>query len=176
LIEFEAANFLLFTLYKMTQFFIKSNFSLMITTQFNILLADDDTDDCLFFKEALDELPLSTHLTTVYDGEQLMQQLTENMGELPHVIFLDINMPRKKGCQCLSEIKRDNKLKQLPIVVFSTSFDKETVNEMYENGAHYYLRKPNSFPKLKQVISQALTNIEKYNFLQPPKDNFVIVA
>jgi CheY-like chemotaxis protein len=148
----------------------------MATTQFNILLADDDTDDCLFFKEALDELSVSTHLTTVYDGVQLMQQLTENIGELPNVVFLDINMPRKKGCQCLFEIKRNDKLKQLPVVVFSTSFDKDTVNEMYENGAHYYLRKPNSFSKLKQVISQALTNIEKFNFSQPPKDSFVIVA
>jgi CheY-like chemotaxis protein len=148
----------------------------METAQFNILLADDDTDDCLFFKEALDELPVSTQLTTVYDGEQLMQQLTQNTGELPNVVFLDINMPRKKGCQCLSEIKRDNKLKLLPIVVFSTSFDREIVNQMYENGAHYYLRKPNSFSQLKQVISQALSNIEKFNFVQPPKENFIIAA
>ena len=148
----------------------------MPTTQFNIILADDDTDDCLFFKEALEELPESTHLTTVYDGEQLMEQLTQNIGELPNVVFMDINMPRKKGCQCLYEIKHDDKLKQLPVVVFSTSFDKETVTQMYDNGAHYYLRKPNSFSKLKQGISQALTNIEKYNFTQPPKDNFIIVA
>jgi CheY-like chemotaxis protein len=144
------------------------------TTQFKILLADDDTDDCLFFKEALEELPVSTHLTTVYDGVQLMQQLAENTSELPHVVFIDLNMPRKKGCECLSEIKRDAKLKALPVVIFSTSFDREMVNKMYENGAHYYLRKPSSFSKLKEVISIALTNVEKYCFTQPPKDSFII--
>ena len=148
----------------------------MLTTHFNILLADDDTDDCQFFKEALEELPLTTHLTTVYDGVQLMQQLTYNTVELPHVVFIDINMPRKKGCQCLYEIKNDDKLKQLPVVIVSTSFDKEVVNQMYDNGAHYYLRKPDDFYKLKQGIAQALTNIEKYKFAQPPKDNFIIVA
>lgn len=101
----------------------------MGTTHFNIILADDDTDDCLFFKEALEELPESTHLTTVYDGEQLMQQLNQNACELPYVVFMDINMPRKKGCQCLYEIKHDDILKHLPIVMFSTSFDREVVNQ-----------------------------------------------
>ena len=173
---FEQQAFYCLLFFYMTQFSNQFNFFTMTTAQFNILLADDDTDDCIFFKEALDELPLSTQLTTVYDGEQLMHLLTQNTGKLPNVVFLDINMPRKKGCQCLYEIKRDDKLKQLPVVVFSTSFDKETVNQMYENGAHYYLRKPNSFSKLKEVISQALTNIEKFNFSQPPKDNFIIVA
>ena len=161
-------------MYARHNFTSNSIFYAMTTTQFKILLADDDTDDCLFFKEALDELPVTTHLTTVYDGEQLMQQLTHNAEELPHVVFVDLNMPRKKGCQCLSEIKRDHKLKQLPVIIFSTSFDKETVNQMYENGAHYYLRKPTNFSKLKQVISQVLSNIEKFNFAQPPKSNFVI--
>ena len=64
--------------------------------QLNILLADDDTDDCIFFKEALDELLLPTHLITVHDGEQLMQLLTNETTELPDVLFLDLNMPRKK--------------------------------------------------------------------------------
>jgi CheY-like chemotaxis protein len=175
LIEFETAIFTVFILLWDTIFYYIQLF-FMEPAQFNILLADDDADDCLFFKEALEELPVSTQLTTVYDGEQLMQQLTQNTGELPNVVFLDINMPRKKGCQCLFEIKRDDKLKLLPVVIFSTSFDREMVNEMYENGAHYYLRKPNNFSKLKQVISQALSNIEKFNFAQPPKDNFIIVA
>jgi CheY-like chemotaxis protein len=148
----------------------------MRTTHFNIILADDDTDDCLFFKEALEELSESTHLTTVYDGEQLMEQLTQNSDKLPNVVFIDINMPRKKGSQCLYEIKQDDKLKQLPVVIVSTSFDREVVNQMYDNGAHYYLRKPNDFSKLKQGISKALTNIEKFRFAQPPKDNFIILA
>jgi len=69
----------------------------MNLNQLKILLADDDIDDCIFFKEALVELLLSKHLTTVNDGEQLMQLLTNETNVLPHVLFLDLNMPRKKA-------------------------------------------------------------------------------
>ena len=68
----------------------------------NLLLADDDIDDCSFFKEVLENLPISTHLTTVHDGEQLIQLLAKETIELPHVLFLDLNMPRKNGFECLS--------------------------------------------------------------------------
>jgi len=61
-----------------------------------ILLADDDIDDCFFFEKALEELQLSTHLTIVHDGQQLMNYLSENSKNLPDVLFLDLNMPRKK--------------------------------------------------------------------------------
>ena len=73
--------------------------------QMFILLADDDTDDCIFFKEALDELLLPTKLMTVHDGEQLMHLLANESTELPDVLFLDLNMPRKNGFECLEEIK-----------------------------------------------------------------------
>ena len=108
----------------------------------DILLADDDTDDCLFFKEAVEAMPISTHLTAVHDGEQLMQLLTSETGKLPHLLFLDINMPRKNGFECLSEIKQNKKLKDLPVVIFSTSFEQEVVNLLYDNGAQFFIRKP----------------------------------
>jgi len=73
--------------------------------QLNILLADDDIDDCIFFKEALEEFTIPSNLTTVNDGEQLMQILTDETNQLPNILFLDINMPRKNGFECLSEIK-----------------------------------------------------------------------
>ena len=68
----------------------------MNSKHLNLLLADDDTDDCIFFKAALEKLSLSTSLTTVHDGEQLMRLLLKETYELPHVLFLDLNMPRKK--------------------------------------------------------------------------------
>ena len=89
----------------------------MSLTQLNILLADDDADDCLFFTEALTGSPLSTHLTTVPDGEHLMQLLSNEKYELPDVLFLDLNMPRKNGFECLSEIKQNSKLNMLSVVI-----------------------------------------------------------
>ncbi len=144
--------------------------------QMNILLADDDTDDCIFFKEALDELLLSTHLTVVHDGEQLMQQLLNETNEFPDVLFLDLNMPRKNGFECLSEIKLSKKLNQLPVIIFSTSFEQEVVNQLYQNGAEYFIRKPSEFSQFKKIIQHSLVLIAQENISQPTRENFVITV
>jgi len=149
----------------------------MNVKQLNILHADDDTDDCIFFKEALKELNLPTHHVSVHDGEQLMQYLTNNTNELPHLLFLDLNMPRKNGAECLSEIKFNKSLKQITIIIFSTAFDSEIVNKLYENGAHYYIRKPSEFSQLKKIIQQTfLSLIAQINISQPSKENFVLTV
>ena len=148
----------------------------MSSKHLNLLLADDDTDDCIFFKEALEKLPLSTHLTTVHDGEQLMQLITKETNELPHVLFLDLNMPRKNGRECLLEIKLNKKLKQLPIIIYSTSLEQEVVNLLYKNGAQYYIRKPAEFLQLKKIIQQILILIAQENILQPTRENFVLTV
>ena len=122
----------------------------------NILLADDDTDDCLFFKQALEELSVSATLTTVSDGEQLMNYLAENSECLPIVLFLDLNMPRKNGLECLEEIRKNEKLKDLPVVIFSTSNSWDTINMLFKSGAHVYIHKPSDFTQLKQVIHHAI--------------------
>jgi CheY-like chemotaxis protein len=144
--------------------------------QMNILLADDDTDDCIFFKKALDELLLSTHLMVVHDGEQLMQLLLNETNESPDVLFLDLNMPRKNGFECLSEIKLSRNLNQLPVIIFSTSLEQEVVNQLYQNGAHYFIRKPSEFSQFKKIIQHSLALIAQENILQPTRENFVITV
>jgi CheY-like chemotaxis protein len=121
-----------------------------------ILLADDDKDDRLFFSMALKALTIPTNLATVVDGEKLMDYLSENTDQLPDVIFLDINMPRKNGIECLSEIKQNEKLKDLPVIVFSTSNSSDKIGQVFKNGAHVYIHKPCDFSQLKQVIFHAL--------------------
>ncbi len=86
--------------------------------QTNVLLADDDTDDCRFFELALNELALNTELTIVHNGEQLMSYLTDESNKIPDVLFLDLNMPRKNGFECLLEIKLNKKIGNIPIIVY----------------------------------------------------------
>ena len=145
-----------------------------MTRPLYILLADDDRDDAELFQDVLDELPLSTRLETVFSGDQLMVWLKENISEIPDVLFLDLNMPRKTGFECLSEIKQDETLKHLPVIIFSTSIDKEIVNILYKNGAHYYIRKPNEYSKLKEVIHLALELISKPGLVQSSRKEFVL--
>ena len=148
----------------------------MKITKPKLFLADDDKDDCLFFKEALEELPITADLTIVHDGEQLMQLLSERSIDPPppHVLFLDLNMPRKNGFEVLSELKLDEKLKKLPVIIFSTSFAEDMANLLYKIGAHYYIRKPADFAQLKKVIYQALVLATDENMMQPAKENFVL--
>ncbi len=143
-------------------------------TTHNLLLADDDMDDCTFFKEALQELPVSAILTIVRDGIALMHLLTSKDVDLPDVLFLDLNMPRKTGFACLSELKSNDRLKQIPVIIFSTSFDRDVINLLYEKGAHYYIRKPGDFSELKKVIHEALVETRINRSTQPSKDKFVL--
>jgi len=143
---------------------------------FNILLADDDVDDCIFFKGALEKFSLPTHLTAVHDGEHLMQLLTKETYQVPDVLFLDLNMPRKNGFECLSEIKLSQKLKKLPVIMFSTSNDSAVVNLLYKNGAHYFIRKPSGISQFEQIIQQTLTLIARENTAQPVRENFVLMV
>lgn len=140
----------------------------------NLLLADDDTDDCLFFKEALEDLSVNVDFNTVSNGVELMHFLSTSSNNLPDVLFLDLNMPLKTGIECLSEIKKNDKLKNLSVIIFTTSFDTEVVNLLYEKGAHYFIRKPGEFSNLKKIIYKALNLITQNNIDQPAKDQFIL--
>jgi CheY-like chemotaxis protein len=148
----------------------------MISRNINILLADDDKADCILFKDALDELPVSAHLTIVNNGEQLLGELTSKGNKLPDVLFLDLNMPRKNGFASLGEIKRNNRLQELPVIIFSTSSELESVKKVFRDAAHYYICKPVGFTQLKKVIYEALTLVTQENNSLPLEENFVITG
>jgi len=128
----------------------------MTPKHINILLAEDDHDDCVFFDQAMKELSLDASLKIVSDGEQLMKLLADERVEIPDVLFLDINMPRKSGTECLEEIKKIDRLKNLPVVMLSTSKDPQKITFHFKIGANVYIHKPNDFSQLKQVIHHAL--------------------
>ncbi|HMK27451.1 MAG TPA: response regulator [Chitinophagaceae bacterium] len=133
----------------------------------NILLADDDADDRSFFENALKEIPVDTRLTMVNDGEQLMDHLSKNQVQLPDVLFLDLSMPRKGGFECLTEMKDDIKLKDIPIVMFSTSYTQDFNYELgmiavlYKLGVQDYIRKPGTVAELKELILHSFRKVIK---------------
>lgn len=139
----------------------------------HILLADDDEDDRYFFAKALEKLTTSTKLTTVVDGERLIDYLVQHTTELPDILFLDINMPRKKGTQCLVEIKANKNLNALPIIIYSTCLTESMVDELYENGAHYCLQK-GEVPDLVNYLRYVLLLLAEKKFTRPTRAHFVI--
>lgn len=143
----------------------------MSLNRLNIVLADDDIDDCSFFVKALEEIPIATDLTIVHDGEQLMKYLFSNSDNIPDVLFLDLSMPRKNGFECICEIKESVLLKDLTVVMFSTSFPRDMnyeenmISLLLRIGAHDFIRKSPDFEQLREVIHKTLIMVEEKNLL-----------
>jgi CheY-like chemotaxis protein len=121
-----------------------------------IFLADDDDDDCLLFKDAILEIDENIDLIVSKNGDELMKTFKVDVPPLPDVLFLDLNMPCKTGFECLNEIKRTEALKDVPVVVLSTSSNPENIRKAYDCGADFYARKPGDFYVLKKLIEQIL--------------------
>lgn len=122
----------------------------------NILPADGDENDCQLFKEAVTSSMPSTNFTAVHDAQQLMRPLTNETNKLPDILFLDLHMPRKNGFEYLAAIKKHKKLKNLPVIIFSTSGSQDDISKIFETGAAVYRRKPSNFKHLVQLIEHAL--------------------
>jgi len=124
-----------------------------------ILLADDDAEDRLLTKDALDASHLSNRLDCVEDGEELIEYLHRSGKyeklkdtKLPGLILLDLNMPRKDGREALKEIKEDPKLREIPVVVLTTSNEDEDIFKTYDMGANSFITKPVSFESLVETV------------------------
>ncbi len=91
----------------------------------HIILADDDDDDSMLFKEALSKVASSITVSLAEDGQKLINYL--NTLSIPDMIFLDLNMPRKNGLECLKEIRSDDKFDHIPVIMYSTSQSKKDI-------------------------------------------------
>ena len=139
-----------------------------------VFLADDDVDDCQLFGQALAQLDVESNFTMVHDGEQLLHLLRLPSKSVPDVIFLDLNMPRKNGFETLIEIRDDYKFKNIPVVIYSTSFDKTALDNLYNAGAHYVIRKPSKYSQIRLILEKALHLVVNISPSQPTREGFVL--
>lgn len=139
-----------------------------------IIMADDDPDDYYLVRDAfeLTQFPADLHL--VSDGEELMDYLYcrgkfADSGHLstPALILLDLNMPRKDGWEALSEIKANESLRRIPVVIFTTSGEEEDIARSYDLGASSYITKPSTFESLIELI-EILRRYWTQTVLLPP--------
>jgi len=139
----------------------------------SIFLSDDDSDDCTLFTEALLEITGEANLTVSNDGARLMQ-LLENTPPTPEIIFLDLNMPRKSGMECLREIRESDRLKRISVAIYSTSSSEQDIEDTFVAGANVYIRKPNDFNMLKKVLSDVVHINWQYIVDGLNKDSFIL--
>lgn len=140
----------------------------------NIAIADDDEDDRFLFLEAFDELKIKTKVTTFNDGVYLMDYFLKEDCILPEVLFLDLNMPRKNGIECLQEIRSNPKFKDVSVAIYSTSSSEKDIENTFVLGANIYIKKPDNFDSLKKILSNVVTINWQYHTSGLNKENFLL--
>lgn len=121
-----------------------------------LLIAEDDEDDRFLAEEAFRKSGSAIPLKFANDGEELINKLEfglKNAKEMPYLILLDLNMPKKDGRQCLAEIKRNPLLKRIPVIIFTTSKLPEDIEKTYDLGTSSYINKPVEFKELIKIFS-----------------------
>lgn len=121
----------------------------------HIFIADDDEDDRFLFKNALREIDESIQCEFAIDGKEALTTLKETH-HLPDVLFLDLNMPKINGLECLRRIKNDIRLTTLPIVIFTTSQNPDDIEATHRLGANVYFSKPADYHDLKRKLEKIL--------------------
>ena len=139
----------------------------------SIVFADDDSDDRMFFEDAVAVIPGNFDVRTANDGVQLMDLLLGPEPNLPDILFLDLNMPRKNGYECLKEIRSNPALRDMFIVIYSTTASPREIAETFEMGANLFVNKPNTFSELKRVLTKVL-GLDLKVFSPPEKSKFVL--
>ena len=128
-----------------------------------ILIAEDDADDRFLLKAAFEENGFTDRLHFVENGVEVLEYLNKmtqdadakSDGELkmPRFILLDLNMPKKDGREVLKELKQNAMLKNIPVIIFSTTNNEQEMRRCYELGANSYITKPNSFENLIKTVA-----------------------
>ena len=122
----------------------------------SFFIVDDDADDRNLFIEAVKEIDATIECTSANNGEQALTLLRDHRNTLPDFIFLDLRMPRIDGKKCLIEIKNNERLKHIPVVIFTTSRDVEESKDLKEIGAFHFISKPNNPEEIYYLISFVL--------------------
>lgn len=135
-----------------------------------IFYTDDDIDDLDFFKDVACAIGDNITVYTQDRGDKLLQAL-DSQPPSPQIIFLDLNMPGKNGFEVLKDLKNKDEWKHIPVVIFSTSDDEQSISKSRQLGASYYLPKQSSFEEFKKSIQHTLS-INWKTFIPSPT-NFI---
>ncbi len=139
-----------------------------------IILAEDDKDDQELFIDALEAAKVPSEVTTVENGQELVDTLRDECEPRPDMIFIDINMPVKGGKEALQEIKSDQQLKDIPAVMLSTWDHPSDIEETLKKGADLYVQKPNSFTGFVLILKKVFLLHWTKALINPVKNLFFV--
>lgn len=123
-----------------------------------IMIIDDDADDRAIFCESLQEVDPTVACIACSSGMEALELLKNSHQALPDFIFLDLNMPRMNGKQFLQELKKNEKLNEVPVIIYSTSKTDADEKSTRQQGAVHFITKPCSMREMRQTIKEIITN------------------
>jgi CheY-like chemotaxis protein len=130
-----------------------------------VMIVDDEPASVKLFQEALKEINLSSECKIAVDGRDALEKLKNAKDDLPELIFVDLNMPRMNGREFLAKVKKERGLKNIPVIIWTTSAAQADIDETTALGASYYLIKPNRFEELCNQIKLVM----EIDWQRPPE-------
>ena len=125
----------------------------------SFFLIDDDPDDIMLFREVVEDIDKAIHFLSATNGKEGLNILNRENISMPMVIFLDLNMPKMDGRECLKEIRNNHRLKDIPVVIYTTSSHQKDIDETRNLGAKGFISKPSSLGELHSVLNAIVESI-----------------
>ena len=125
-----------------------------------LFLIDDDADDRFMFEEALQNVASHCIYHAAENGQEALSMLNSGTVGLPQIILLDVNMPVFNGWQCLSELKKDDRYKKIPVIMYSTSSYQEDIEKALKMGALCFFTKPSDFETLEKILCIVVKHLD----------------
>ncbi|WP_343661207.1 response regulator [Chryseobacterium sp.] len=140
----------------------------------NVIVADNDENTLIFFKNILKELKISIKVQCFTNGKDLMRYLNNDDAVVPELVFIKYTIPGKESMECLEEIESNPKFNNMVTVIFSEAIPENEVEDIFVKGANIYMKKPECFEKLKKVLTDIITINWQYHTSGLNIDNFIM--
>jgi len=140
----------------------------------NVIVADSDENTLIFFKDILKELKISIKVQCFNNGKNLMEYLNNDDAVVPELVFINYMIPGKEIMECLEEIDSNSKFSNMVTAIFSEPISENEIEDIFVKGANIFMKKPESFEKLKKMLTEVITINWQYHTSGLNKDNFIL--
>ncbi|AYZ10771.1 response regulator [Chryseobacterium arthrosphaerae] len=140
----------------------------------NVIVADNDENTLIFFKNILKELKISIKVQCFSNGKSLMEYLNHEDAVVPEIVFIKYRIPGKDSMECLDEIHSDLKFSNMVTAIYSEPIPEDEIEDIFVKGANIYMKKPEAFEALKKVLTEVITINWQYYTSGLNKDNFIL--
>jgi DNA-binding NarL/FixJ family response regulator len=140
----------------------------------NVIVADNDENTLIFFKNIFKELKISIKVQCFNNGKSMMEYLNNDDAVVPEIVFIKYTIPEKNSVDCIDELKSDPKFSNMVTAIYEEEISEEEIEETFVKGNNICIRKPSDFETLKKVLTEVITINWQYHTSGLNKDNFIL--